>query len=473
MGGTVVSKRNRRPVNVYGHDSSMGYRYRNGSVWTTSDVEVFGIGHQWAAVPTQQTTSFRTRGEDPDGLRFGSNSTQLSFGELREYSNLAEAYRHGDTGHPFDTIDHRIEVSHPHVRFQSLDRTAEYEGPVVPDPAYSLVVSGGRQFVDIAASTDLVSVGTNAIARTIPTNPLVDLTQTIGEFLNAARGPGGAEQALKDLIDIRPKSRGKGGVVFAKANDASSLYLNNAFGSGAVVRDLRSASQAVMDTCHALERLRRKSGVDIRRRLLIQIEDQHLGSRSYDGRIYDVTNNSTVRPKLWPSKPDGSSGLQCRFQESITKHVYTYFRGAFTYHLPDDHPVWGRLDGFLVNARKTYGLRIDEEAIWDLLPWSWLLGWFTDIGDLIHNISAFQNDSLVLRYGYVMRQTWARRKIDCTGYTALPGCPPAIYTDYLTVRKERVKATPYGFGLNPQTFSERQWGILSALGISKAWHALT
>jgi len=33
--------------------------------------------------------------------------------------------------------------------------------------------------------------------------------------------------------------------------------------------------------------------------------------------------------------------------------------------------------------------------------------------------------------------------------------------------KKRVKATPYGFGLDTDAFTPRQWAILGSLGISR------
>jgi len=40
------------------------------------------------------------------------------------------------------------------------------------------------------------------------------------------------------------------------------------------------------------------------------------------------------------------------------------------------------------------------------------------------------------------------------------------------VKKERAKATPYGFGVDPATFSEWQWSILAALGLTLGPHKM-
>jgi hypothetical protein len=46
------------------------------------------------------------------------------------------------------------------------------------------------------------------------------------------------------------------------------------------------------------------------------------------------------------------------------------------------------------------------------------------------------------------------------------GKPVQLSQTFGTIQKIRRKATPYGFGLNPNTFSTRQWAIIAALGLT-------
>lgn len=521
MGGVVVDKRRRRPVDFYGIDSPMSYKSRNGSIWTAGSVEVFGTGHQWDATPTQQTTGYRSRGEDLDGLTFGLDKTELSFREIRSDSNDRKANRHGDFGHPFDTIERRLEVSHPQCRFQSADGTAEYVGPVVPDPAYFLSVGGSNGYVDIPPSTDLDQWGTKGIAQTIPTNPLVDVTTMLGEIVLGARHEGWRNAILSaggaNPDQLARKTRAPGGVVRQKHDDEDPLLINvkkrnrrvtavhyqgaadrkrakglriardaadkifydtakqhleSSFGVGATLRDLSSVFQTTMDAAWRLDNLRNMSGVEIHRRRRLLETTEVLGVRTVNAELYNPPNNSTITPKLWPSKPDGSSGLRGVLKERIVKTTKVWFVGSYVFHLPQDHPIWGKLGSYLAEARMLYGIRLDLDVLWELTPWSWMSDWFLNVGDFIHNVSAFQNDALVLKYGYVMKMTTITRSVDFSGHSVRPGCPPFVSANYVTIRKERAKATPYGFGRNPAAFTERQWGILSALGLTKAWKIL-
>jgi len=43
---------------------------------------------------------------------------------------------------------------------------------------------------------------------------------------------------------------------------------------------------------------------------------------------------------------------------------------------------------------------------------------------------------------------------------------------YYSEKKERIRASPYGFGRTPGSFSDRQWSILTALGMSNGGNKL-
>jgi hypothetical protein len=49
------------------------------------------------------------------------------------------------------------------------------------------------------------------------------------------------------------------------------------------------------------------------------------------------------------------------------------------------------------------------------------------------------------------------------------GSTPNCFSSLSTTveRKERIKATPFGFGLVDSDFTNRQWAILAALGITR------
>jgi hypothetical protein len=77
------------------------------------------------------------------------------------------------------------------------------------------------------------------------------------------------------------------------------------------------------------------------------------------------------------------------------------------------------------------------------------------------------SDSLVMRWGYIMCHYTCRDTYLAEGVSLKGNASGPLTQTFITDVKKRVKATPYGFGLDTGSFSERQWAILGALGISR------
>jgi len=99
-----------------------------------------------------------------------------------------------------------------------------------------------------------------------------------------------------------------------------------------------------------------------------------------------------------------------------------------------------------------------------------LVDWFVDVGSMLSTASLLSSDGLVLRYGYLMQHTRHTKTYRVTdGFQFNNGSRSGPVTNTLhRETKERVKATPYGFGLSLTGLSTRQWAILGALGLTKA-----
>jgi hypothetical protein len=120
-------------------------------------------------------------------------------------------------------------------------------------------------------------------------------------------------------------------------------------------------------------------------------------------------------------------------------------------------------------ANKVLGTRLSASAVWELTPWSWLIDWFVDISAFIGRVDRLASDSLVLRYGYVMREVFLERSVVPTQSIVtydgalVAGWIPSVYS----YGARRVRSTPYGFGLDVGAFTPRRWAILAALGLTR------
>jgi hypothetical protein len=144
----------------------------------------------------------------------------------------------------------------------------------------------------------------------------------------------------------------------------------------------------------------------------------------------------------------------------------TWFAGEFRYHYPPvTASVIARMRGW---SRQILGVDITPGTLWDMTPWTWLLDWFANIGDILSNISAISQDNLAMRYGYLMQE--ATRKLVHTHYgvtTPYGSIPPTFSGTAIYTGKTRMGASPYGFGLKWTELSPRQLAILTAIGITR------
>jgi len=158
---------------------------------------------------------------------------------------------------------------------------------------------------------------------------------------------------------------------------------------------------------------------------------------------------------------------------TISETVTTkrWFRGAFRYYLPPTDTYQDRVRRKAQEANQLFGVLPTPELVWELTPWSWAVDWFTNVGDVMSNISSFITDGLVLQYGYIMEQKTVRGDITVTVSSsdrAKYGLTGNVFTrTYVREYKSRYPANPYGFGIDDTSLTTRQLSILGALGLSK------
>lgn len=140
------------------------------------------------------------------------------------------------------------------------------------------------------------------------------------------------------------------------------------------------------------------------------------------------------------------------------------------YHLDKGSNFLTKMKYHAQQANIALGTDFNVSTAWEIMPWSWLADWFSDSGDFLRNITYLASDNLVLRYGYVMHTFSETRNIVQRNITPKPlwfGIPETMTQQCVFTIKTRHRATPYGFGLDVEAFSPRQWAILAALGLTK------
>jgi len=387
----------------------------------------------------QTTTSYRSRGDGEMRNAFGLPSNEVS----------SKPRLFFDTGHTFLTVkEHQPLLSHSNVKWKA--GLYLLTGPLV----FNRGLSGNGGESDATATwrsdagVNLVPYGTRAIANTIPTNSIASLVQFLAEL----------RQDFPDVPLHHLYKKAQTGHKTQVAAAIGSEYLNVMFGLIPTIRDIQKIAKAVSSVQKTVDQYIRDSGKIVRRKFYFPEE---ILTTVDKGTSFPGDNNM----RSW--------GFLSSFGETtrttVTKRR-VWFSGAYTYHLDLGSSPFDQMIKYLQLSDKLYGTTFTASTAWELLPWSWLVDWISDVGSIAKVASAFQKDGLVLRYGYVMCESETTVTYRATGLQTPTGVwnPGAVVTTFRSTRKERIRATPYGFGLNPASFTAGQWSILGALGMTKA-----
>lgn len=299
--------------------------------------------------------------------------------------------------------------------------------------------------------------GSSLYEAAMPKAPGANLTQLVAEFVSD-----GPMALLSSAVYARAKYR--------KSNSTKAIgsdYLAYQFGWVPTVSDVRKIIGSLLNMTEIISQFDRDYGRVVRRKRTAR----------------PVRENKVV----WQGKP--SLGLQC-YQPYGSSSFQTFdltdwlhsgsadavvideietaskFSGAFSY----GHPLGNKgekVASFAERANHLLGLKLTPELLWELAPWSWLIDWFTNVGDCISIISA-QSDGLTCRYGYVMNSYESERTIMVSGLKIGETNVPAFLARKATYKAAyRDRSTPFGFGLSLGALTEYQWSILAALGMTK------
>lgn len=349
-----------------------------------------------------------------------------------------------DVGGEFFTVraDHRYSSPYLEVWSGSAHDSNFFRGRFFPDRDTSPYSIESTFPITQSSNTELDALGTTAIARTIPTNPVVSLATFFGELRE------GFPKAIgSSLFRARARSTLKRG---------SNEYLNWEFGWKPMISDLKKWIRAARQADKLWDQYLRDSGRRVRR-------DYYYPETETVAVTSDVRppRPAIVLPGIWP----GATSFTCYRTERIVRK--RWFSGAFTYHADVDPDVRKTWKGHLQRLQKLYGVKITPDVIWNLAPWSWAVDWFTNTGDVITNISRFSEDDLVMPYGYMMETSIKEVTYDMLDVTPNGYHIPHLTQTFTNTVKYRRQATPYGFGVNLGDLTPRQLAILLALGISR------
>jgi len=482
MAGTVISSRIT--------DKDFYFTRRNVASGGVLKDNVFDVSktynNGWKPA-VQQTTSFRSgKGfskalSDPQQSAVDEDLLDLqraqgTSSQFLESFSLPAASKY-DRGHPFATI--KIVRELPTVgSLRSIDGLTSYYGPIglfYPGCGLntsfdgSVVLDAYPAIVPNASFPSIdVTRGVLMINKTIPTLPVAGAAAFLGEL----------HEGLPRLIGHSSLFRERGHAF----HGLGSEYLNVQFGWKPFVSDVKDFAKAFKNAGKILAQYRRDSGKTVHRHWqLPPMRDVKVypeyqfgyGTNAPSGVIKFPADNSVYgnfsAPEINSLMVYGRSGSA--HASSVLEQKYK-FSGAYSYLLSEDDSFFGRMERYVQEADKLLGIRLTPEVLWQLTPWSWLADWEVNIGVNISNMTALGQDSLALRWGYLMRETHFNHYTSTSVFPSYGGFERSIHSTWRITKKERIRSTPFGFGRNPAEFTTKQWAILGALGMTRAPRSL-
>lgn len=300
--------------------------------------------------------------------------------------------------------------------------------------------------VDDPMLDDLEEYGATGWSRFRPGKPSADLTVFLAELRDLPRM---LKTTAKGFYNLW-RSMGGSRTGFGPKHVADH-WLNTQFGWFPFVNDLRKFYNTTQVLDRRIAQLRRDNGQWIKRGGTV-LEEEDVSVSSYAGTMHSPV------PSYYALGRSHNTGYT---QWTIKTFRKVWFEARFRYWMP-----WLPQASWEGAAAYMFGLRVSPAVLWEITPWSWLVDWCTNAGDVIENVTSMVYDNLAAKYAYVMGNV--RHQVEALSIANyVDGGPISNTWVAYAERKRRLPASPFGFGLVSTDFSARQWSILAALGLSR------
>lgn len=325
--------------------------------------------------------------------------------------------------------------------------------------------------------TDLSSLGPEAYAKTMPRLSEAGVSQFLAESRDIPRMLKQTGRFFHDLWKVDKGWRDLRNKIdphakydpFKNPKRISEDYLNYQFGWVPFVSDINK----MINTYHESEKFmfKRISQNDKWQKRTANLgteEDRVLYQRQANAASYQPYGEAWN--KMMRASLDGPGYSGARSVTSVFKNTlkHTWASGLFRYYRPEfDTSLADYASG--LNALKRnltlYGAGINPSVLYKITPWSWLVDWFSNVGNNIDNFNAQLNDGVASKYFYVMCHTQELHEQE-TVFNFWSG-PKTVSWFRNIETKQRVEGSPYGLGWSSNSLTTRQLAILTSLGISR------
>lgn len=304
----------------------------------------------------------------------------------------------------------------------------------------------------LPSDADLNSLGATAWNRFKPGKPISSSDQAVLELMKDGLPGLPGMQFVRYLLGAKSKL----------SRVIGSEYLNVEFGWKPILSDLKSLYKAQRFLEKRMSQLRRDNGLPVRRRGSFPVE--------IDSNVFvPWQQGNYARPSATGEFYGPANSLSNYKQTKRITKTSVSFSGRFRYWIPDiGTNQWSDR-----SKQALFGVNPNLSLLYEVMPWSWLIDWFTNLGDVINNMSENAAENLVADYAYIMKEVEVSDHLEVSvllqnpaaGYIKLVSTSDSVISAHF---KMRDSANPYGFGFTFDDLSWRQMAILAALGLSRS-----
>jgi len=326
-----------------------------------------------------------------------------------------------------------------------------YQGQFVPQ--------GNSVYVSSMLNSDQVknpeAYADEAWNRTRPAKPIFNAALNLLELKDI---PGQLEDAtLGVLRAISKKFRNSRRFRYrgTELNRTAEWHLAVQFGWLPILGAIQDFHKAQDKEQKALAQVLRDAGRPVKREAVL---------------FHDSTSDEVYQgpgaTNMYPVLTTGSYADYGECWDRVEVEEKVWAEGQFVYFLPPGPQTVEYKKALL---RRLYGWRPTPSVIYNLMPWSFLLDYFTNLGEIAKVASAGVEDRLYANYFYVMSERVSHSRRQCWAWLNTEGGAEKVETTVheYGISKRRVQGHQFGLKLKQSELSASQVGILGALGLSR------
>lgn len=264
--------------------------------------------------------------------------------------------------------------------------------------------------------------------------------------------------------------------VFMPPGRAADYFLEHSFGWAPFLADLRKFYSLYHGSDAVLKRLSSQNGKPVRRKAtlvglpIVEAGPDGQPRIKFEPTVEDlqlnVGNGQLVGPNLHSNfftfPPKWELRRVTKLKVSATG-MFTFYRPEFDTGLNEYNSAW-----FQIQRQLTiYGMRISPSNIYRATPWTWLIDWFTNVGEHFDWLTDVAVDSIAANYLYLNIRKERVWKFIQTLPFHNPGQITLEWQRRVFTNERKGANSPYGFSLSWDNLSLRQLTILGALGITR------